>query len=77
MGQILGSSVYGDKIATEKVQLTAEEGELPAHLTDRLEIVPSKVGDCFAEGPGQGSGRGSPGRCNRLGLQGKGSSDLD
>ena len=39
------AAVDGDQIATEKVQLAAEEGELPADLTNGLPVVPSEVGD--------------------------------
>ncbi len=35
----------GDKVAAEKVQLAAEEGELPADVADCLAIIFAEIGD--------------------------------
>ena len=50
-----GKCRCGDEFPTKKITIPAKKGKGTADLLDGFEVIPAKVSNGFAEGPGQGS----------------------
>ena len=63
LGEVLAPAIYslelaavdGDEFSAEKIAFPTEEGEGAADLLDCFMVIPAKVSDGLAEGPGQGN----------------------
>ena len=49
------AAIDGDEFSPEQATFPTEKGKGTADLLDGFEVIPAKVSNGFAEGPGQGS----------------------